>query len=39
MSGHGATHSARSDINNIRHTLLEGQNQKTSLIYILKKIV
>lgn len=39
MAKNGAYHSARSDINNIRNMLLQGQNQKTSLIFILKEIV
>jgi hypothetical protein len=39
MAKNGAYHSARSDINNIRNMLLQGQNQKTSLLFILKEIV
>jgi len=39
MAKNGAYHSARSDINNIRNMLLQGQNQKTSLIFILKELV
>jgi hypothetical protein len=39
MAENGALHSAHSDIENIRSMLLQGQNQKTSLIFILKEIV
>lgn len=39
MAKNGVYHSARSDINNIRNMLLQGQNQKTSLLFILKEIV
>ncbi|MGK7875378.1 MAG: hypothetical protein AB4426_19380 [Xenococcaceae cyanobacterium] len=39
MAGYGAIHTARSDINNIRNMLFQGQNQQTSLIFILKEIV
>jgi len=39
MAKNGAYHSAKSDINNIRNMLLQGQNTETSLIFILKEIV
>ncbi|MBD2076987.1 hypothetical protein H6F86_24495 [Phormidium sp. FACHB-592] len=39
MTNYGAIHTARSDINNIRHTLLLSERQKTSLMFILKEIV
>lgn len=39
MPNYGATHSARGDINTIRNNLLEGQQQQTGLMFILKEIV
>ncbi|MBD2463399.1 hypothetical protein H6G89_20410 [Oscillatoria sp. FACHB-1407] len=39
MPNFGAIHTARGDINNIRNTLLEGQQHQTSLMFILKEIV